>query len=394
MKVLMCAYAVDNKDVGEAHLTWHWINNISKYVDVTLITMGSRINTTCGFEDHPNVKLCIVKPKITFRWTGAFDRVIKPDYVEFFFRAHKLAKQLVSQETFDVAHHIAPHSPRYPTPLYGLGLKLLVGPLHGGLQMPSIFQSTRKAHFLRRLVTFIDRIRQTYDPLMSAHFSSTNKLLVSAPYVKDALPPQVADRVVVIPPQPPEQLEVAPDRVESENLRLIFVGRLIESKGIRLALEALAKVSSSNIEFNIYGRGPLEDELREFVNNKNLNSVVNFHGFVTHDDVLKAYYSADVLLFPSLKEAWGLAVSEAMAAGLATICVDRGGPGYMIDEQCGKKIPIMEKDAMVSLIAEAIDELAASPEKTKAMGMAAQARIAREFTWNRLVEKLLSLYKS
>ena len=113
--------------------------------------------------------------------------------------------------------------------------------------------------------------------------------------------------------------------------------KLIESKGIRLAIKALSYLENNKVTFDVYGQGPMKEELEQLVADCQLESIVRFKGFVTHDEVLKAFYSCDALLFPSLKEAWGLAVSEAMASGLPVICVDRGGPSYMVNEECGLK---------------------------------------------------------
>ncbi|SMF13291.1 Glycosyltransferase involved in cell wall bisynthesis [Alteromonadaceae bacterium Bs31] len=395
LKILMCAYAVDNRDVGEAHLSYHWIDNITKIADVTLITMGSRLNERCGFEDHPHVRVILAKPRLRFVWTGAFDRIIKPDYLEYFYRARKIAKKLVKEEQFDALHHIAPHSPRYPSPLHSLGKNILVGPIHGGLHLPEQYSGKQKGGGLRRIAKSIDHFRNHYDPIMRKHFGSAAKLLISAPYVKENLPAALADKCEVLPPQPPEVLENPPQKPPSEKIRLIFIGRLIEAKGIHLALQALAKTESkTQFIFDIYGTGDLETELKEFCEHNSLQSIVNFRGFTPHDKVLEALHLSDVLFFPSLKEAWGLAVSEAMAAGLCVLCVDRGGPGYMIDEKCGYKVPTGSAEEIVNALTEKLGYIAANHAEAKEKGIAASLKIQQKFTWEAIIKQLKDLYSA
>ena len=393
LKILICAYAVDNKDVGEAHLTWHWLNELAKHVDITLITRGSRINESCGFEGHETIKLEIVKPKISFQWAGAFDRVLKPDYFEFFSLARNAAKKLVARENFDACHHIAPHSPRYPSPLHSLGVKLFVGPIHGGLHMPKELEKNGSSS-LRSSASRIDRLRNKYDPVMRKHFSSAKKLLISAPYVTENLPEKYHNKCVVIPPQPPEILTNPPSKSTSNKLRLIFVGRLIPTKGIDLAVEAIKRLNNPNdVEFCIYGTGELNDSLESFIKDSNLSSSIFLKGFVKHNEILRAFHRNDILLFPSLKEAWGLAVSEAMASGLGVICINRGGPGYMVDEFCGLKVEVSDRNTIIEQLTKSIQYLIDNPEKVKEFGENSEAKINKHFTWNALTEKLISLYR-
>ncbi len=391
----MCAYAVDNKDVGEAHLNYHWIENITKIADITLVTMGSRLNNSCGFEAHPNIRLALVKPRFRFVWTGAFDRILKPDYIEFFIRARKVARKILAEEHFDALHHISPHSPRYPSPLHSLGKPFLVGPIHGGLHFPEQYASKNKEGSIRKIAKRIDRFRNNYDPVMRSHFNSASKLLISAPYVKESLPASVAEKCEILPPQPPEILHDAPQKSQRDKIHLAFVGRLIETKGIHLALQALAKSKHKNkFKFDIFGTGELEAELKEFATNNGLKEIVRFCGFTPHDEVLHALNDSDVLLFPSLKEAWGLAVSEAMAAGLCVLCIDRGGPGYMIDDQCGFKVPPESAEAMVSSLAEKLDYIALNRTVVEEKGLNASAKIQKFFTWEAITNKLQALYTS
>lgn len=388
----MFSYAVDDRDVGEAQLSFRWIEKIAEKVDVTLITMGSRINPVCGFESHPAVALVPVVPRVKLRWTGAFDRVFKPDYLEVFVRARRAARALLAHSAFDALHHIAPHSPRYPSPLSGLHKNFIVGPIHGGLPLPEAFRQQNLRTRLANGVRNVDTARFRYDPLMRRHFSSAKTLLISAPYVKDVIPADYADKCQVLPPQPPERATEVLERPQPSPLKLIFVGRLIDNKGIRYAIEAVAKAQVRDVVFNIFGEGELRPELQRQIDRLGLTDRVFLQGFASHREVLQQFQQHHVLLFPSLKEAWGLAVAEAMCAGLAVVCIDRGGPGYMVDGACGIKVAAQSPESLVSALADAIDQLGSDPVRVQHMGRAASAKINASFTWDALTERLVNLY--
>ena len=93
-----------------------------------------------------------------------------------------------------------------------------------------------------------------------------------------------------------------------------------------------------------------------------VSNVVKFHGRMARKDIDAYYARADVFLFPSFREPGGIAVFEAMSHGLALIVADRGGPGFVIDDSCGIRIPVTNPETFADQIADAIRKLAAAPE--------------------------------
>ncbi len=111
--------------------------------------------------------------------------------------------------------------------------------------------------------------------------------------------------------------------------RLLYVGRLLEWKGIDLALHAVSQLKQSHpgIRFTIVGDGPASTRLHKLAEELGLSEIVEWVRWVPHTLVQEYYRSADVFLFPSLRDSGGMAVLEAMAHGLPVVCTDLGGPG-------------------------------------------------------------------
>jgi len=108
---------------------------------------------------------------------------------------------------------------------------------------------------------------------------------------------------------------------------LLFVGRLAPRKGVLQILSALTKLGDPEIGFLIVGSGPQEKELKQFCQELRLPNVY-FEGF-QQQEALPGYYAlADVLVFPSFYDVWGLVVNEALASGLYVLCSDRAGAAY------------------------------------------------------------------
>jgi len=100
-------------------------------------------------------------------------------------------------------------------------------------------------------------------------------------------------------------------------VRLLFVGRLILSKNVQLLLTLLVNMPVQNWILDIVGDGEEKNSLIEYARANNLDGRVTFHGHV--DDVADFYMAADLFVFPSLLESYGIVLLEAMSYSLPTL---------------------------------------------------------------------------
>lgn len=114
---------------------------------------------------------------------------------------------------------------------------------------------------------------------------------------------------------------------------ILFVGRLVEIKGVSYLLEAMKQVDAILV---IVGDGPLREKLEQQA--ANIIDKVIFLGTKTHDELKKVYASADICVVPSItigngvQEGVPTVIMEAMASGLAVIASDSGGIPYLIKD--------------------------------------------------------------
>ncbi|WP_441257262.1 glycosyltransferase [Vibrio sp. Vf1514] len=143
--------------------------------------------------------------------------------------------------------------------------------------------------------------------------------------------------------------------INHKQLNVIFVGRLVEEKGVREII-SLAQ-SLPNNKFYIVGKGKLEDELKQAAEKqKNLE----FIGYVANRDKLaELFRSSDILLQMSKKnseweELFGMAIIEAMACGVVPIATDHVGPNTILSDNeilCENIVP---EDGMIDIVCEKI----------------------------------------
>lgn len=98
---------------------------------------------------------------------------------------------------------------------------------------------------------------------------------------------------------------------------ILFVGQLIERKGIVELIEAFAEIakSQSNIALFIIGNGPLRDKIKDLIKQYAWAKIKHID-FIQYDKMPEVYAVSDVLVLPSKEEVWGLVVNEALSSGI------------------------------------------------------------------------------
>lgn len=178
--------------------------------------------------------------------------------------------------------------------------------------------------------------------------------------------------------------------------RLLFVGRLHSTKGVSLAIEALALANqrrTTKLTLDLIGTGESDyvASLTSLVEARGMAPFVRFLGHRDRDAIFALYADYDMLLFPSTwREPFGLTTIEAMARGVPVIALDRGGPREIISDRIDG---LLVDDTPVAY-AGAIDELANSPELRLELGRAAILKVASQFTVERQATQTEALLRA
>lgn len=164
--------------------------------------------------------------------------------------------------------------------------------------------------------------------------------------------------------------------------RFVFLGRLVDWKGVDLLLDAAAKASlHCDFELHIVGEGAMRSALESQAAFLKLGDRVVFRGFVPQQECPQLLAACDGLILPSLYECGGAVVLEAMAMGLPVIATKWGGPIDYLDETTGILIDPAGREVFVDALADAIAELAQSPERRRKLGSAGRMRVVADFDW-------------
>jgi len=176
---------------------------------------------------------------------------------------------------------------------------------------------------------------------------------------------------------------LSPEPAPALARRAAFVGRLSREKRPEFFCR-LAAACDTDIEWHVYGDGPLHDELKRLYSNK-----IQFHGVVT--DMSAVWTTLGLLVMPSQFEGLPLAALEALAAGVPILASRVGGlPQVVIDDVTGW---MFERDDFETALGLIRKWHTLSEGEQARIRLACRQHVQKHFSEDEQVEKLLAVYR-
>ncbi|MCM3778122.1 glycosyltransferase family 4 protein [Microbacterium hydrocarbonoxydans] len=255
------------------------------------------------------------------------------------------ATELHAKHHFDVLHHVSFANDWMPCGLTALADAPLVwGPV-GGASTPPVFKMSR---WLGVRGTLTEMLRGSLTALVR---SAVGDRIARRAALVVAQNQQGADHfsrknaaVVVEPNATLDRLPARSDEIIPR--RAVFAGRLIALKGASLAIDAIARTDDWTLD--LYGAGYEERRLQSRVRRLGLDGRVRFLGHQPRDRVLSAIASAEVFLFPSMRDQAGWVVAEASTIGCPVVCLPLGGPPALAGSN--GHVAALDGDIVASLV--------------------------------------------
>jgi glycosyltransferase involved in cell wall biosynthesis len=302
----------------------------------------------------------------------------------------------VKERPGSVVHFTSPVSPVLPY-FRVRGAAVVIGPINGNIHYPPAMRSRegtgyRVRRVLHPVSQFLHRLffsgKQTADALLVAGGARTYESLRMAGcrdgQFVDSIDSGVMDRI-----------GAAPRVVHSgRNPRFVHNGRLAPHKGTDLIIRAL-KLTRNPVTLDIIGRGPTLESLKTLTGELKLTDRVTFiEWFSDHSKLAEALRTYRAFVMPSLCEANGIVVQEAMVMGLPVIAADWGGPALLVTPECGFLIPVTDEQTLISGLAEAMDRLAEDGELAERMSVAGRRRAIEDgYLWPGVIRNWTKTYR-
>ncbi|MDI6780969.1 MAG: glycosyltransferase [bacterium] len=237
-------------------------------------------------------------------------------------------------------------------------------------------------------------------PLLMHFFKKADRILPTSPRLIDSssILSKFREKCTIVPLGIDiKQFEFTQKvQAESEKIRnkygakiLLFIGRLVYYKGVEFLIRAMKGVDARLL---LIGDGQLKDDLIKLAQELGVDNKIVFLKPVADEELAFYYYACDMFVLPSIasSEAFGIVQLESQFCGKPVISTDlpTGVPYANLHEKTGLIVPPKDSDALTA----AINRLLDNPELRKEYGKNGHQRVMKEFTKERVAERVLSVY--
>jgi glycosyltransferase involved in cell wall biosynthesis len=176
-------------------------------------------------------------------------------------------------------------------------------------------------------------------------------------------------------------------------ISIVYAGRLFPMKGVMYLLEAfkLLRRVFKNVHLSIFGKGPLQERITQFVADSNLGDCVSSFGHVSHKRLLAEIKKSDIVVFPSLLEAQSMFMLEAMACRKPLLAFDLPFAREIVTNM---ETGVLAAPRDIEDLYRKIELLVTDEKLRHRLGNAAYNYVRRNHNWDIQVEKYLKVYES
>ena len=166
---------------------------------------------------------------------------------------------------------------------------------------------------------------------------------------------------------------------------ILFMGRLVNEKGVQHLIAAMPKILAGyhDAKLVIAGKGGMLDELRAEADALGLGNKVYFAGYLGGKDVERMYKAADISVFPSTYEPFGIVALEGMLAERPIVVSDAGGLGEIVEH---RETGMKSYCGNANSIADSIFELLYNPELYENIVRKAKAKVKNNYNWAKIAQ--------
>jgi glycosyltransferase involved in cell wall biosynthesis len=181
-------------------------------------------------------------------------------------------------------------------------------------------------------------------------------------------------------------------RISNHKPIVLFLSRLHYKKRPDLLIQALSQLAVKSYDFHLIlaGSGELDyvNHLQKLVASVGLTKHTSFAGFVMGEDKNLLLQGSDIFVLPSFSENFGVAVAEAMAAGLPVIVT----PGVQISPEIAAANAGLVVEGEIDTLADVIATLLTSPHLRRKLGENGKRLVSCQYSWKVIAQNLICVY--
>lgn len=401
MKVLLSAFACEPHLGSEPEVGWQWALHVAELGHEVWVLTRSASRSTIERElvrlPHLNLRFVYCDLPVASRWCdNGRDWSLRIYYLLWQQHAAALARELHARECFERVHHVTYAGLRALSFMGSLGIPFILGPVGGGERAPwNLRFGYGLRGWLRDAARDAANLFVRVDPLMRRSLDRAEKIYVTSRDTLRLLPRAHRLKAVVelaIGSDDDLSAEMEAPEVERPDgdFRVLYVGQFLYLKGMHLGLPAFAQLLKGvpKARLTMIGQGPEKGRWQKLAQHLGIAASIDWMPWLPRAELGRFYRSHHVMLFPSLHDPGGMVVLEALLHALPVICLNIGGPGVLVTNECGRVVDVArctEKDVIAKL-GRSLLEL--TEEGTRLRLALYGQRRSREFSWKNKVGRI------
>jgi len=390
LRVVMFAYDCDPKLGSEHGVGWTWALAASRCAEVTVVTQSKyehNIVAAAHSMGCDKTRWLFVEPSQALHWVHG----LPFGYYVYNWLWQRAALRAAGSRGLlahaDVVHHVTWGACWQPSVLRLAGRPMIWGPA-GGAERGGVgfWKGFGPRGVLYEVLRDLARSASLVSPWVRATARGAALVVGRTPesteFMRALGARAVATRSELCIESPTLGGEDDDSEAEVPGAQFVSVCNLIHWKGVHLAIRAFAEVRTrgcSEFLYTIVGDGPERQRLERLVRQLSLQECVRFAGRVPRETAIALIRRATALVHPSIHDSGGTVCVEAMASGTPVVCLDRGGPGFVVPSSAGVKVTASNDRAAVEGLTRAIESLLDSASR-EAMGAAGRLQYLRVHT--------------
>lgn len=406
LKILINAYAVAPNWGSEQGVGWNWITSIAKYCKCYVITEGEwrkeieEALTELPQKDNIRFYYNPVPQKVRDMCWNQGDYRFYHYYEKWQKKTLEIARQICKENRIDVIHQLNMVGFREPGFLWKIKeIPYVWGPLSGcsTTNMNFFSDAGLKTKLKYRFKNLVNKLQLRYSSKVRNAFRNADVLITPRIDVHETIK-NVYDKESLIIPETGIKGYCIPIKNisrENEELNILWVGRLIYTKKLDIALKTIAALKHlPKLRLHIVGFGMNNEEsyYKKMAKSLDIEENCIWYGKQENKDVMEIMKKMDIFFFTSIAEVTSTVILEAIQNRLPIVCHNACGFGNIITNDIGRKIGLRNPQESINNFAKVIEEL--YHNRNILMEMRPNFdKIAEGLTYEAKAKKMYRIYK-
>lgn len=401
LKVLLCCYSCDPYAGSELGMGWNFAKNIGYRHDAhVLVNEKYREHIEQRAKEHPEEVEHLTFHYIPKRKYKLLRKLVPMSYYwvyrQWHKRAYRYAVELDKKENFDLIHMVTMGGFREPSLLWKINKPFVWGPT-GGLTdspwclLPCIGFSGAWALAQRNI---LNAIQKRWG--ISCHQAAKRAKVILTKTDSDQKEMRrlwhiESEQMTEIGWETHHKQYPASQHEPGTPLHICWAGVHEPRKALEILLYAIARCKQP-VVLHVLSKGPRTPIYRKLIKQLGIEDKVIIHGFVEREESFRIMSNSHIFCITSLRDDTPTVIFEALRYSLPLIVLDHSGFSSVVNENCGIKIPITDKETVINAYAEHIDFFATHEDERRRIAQGAQDR-CKDFTWEAKMDQMDKVYE-